>query len=25
MLRARDGDEGAFTELVANYQDRIVG
>lgn len=25
MLRVKDGDEIAFTELVANYQDRIVG
>lgn len=25
MLRAKAGDEGAFTELVAAYQDRIVG
>ena len=25
MLRAKEGDEGAFTELVAAYQDRIVG
>lgn len=25
MLRAKDGDEVAFTELVTNYQDRIVG
>ncbi len=25
MLRVKDGDEVAFTELVANYQDRIVG
>ncbi|WP_232102663.1 RNA polymerase sigma factor [Gimesia aquarii] len=25
MLRAKEGDEGAFTELVASYQDRIVG
>jgi len=24
MLRARDGDEAAFSELVANYQDRLV-
>jgi RNA polymerase sigma-70 factor (ECF subfamily) len=25
MLRARDGDEGAFSELVMKYQDRLVG
>jgi RNA polymerase sigma-70 factor (ECF subfamily) len=25
MLRARDGDQAAFTQLVANYQDRLVG
>lgn len=25
MLRAKGGDEGAFSELVAAYQDRIVG
>src|SRR5437660_7242262 len=25
MLRAREGDETAFTELVKNYQDRLVG
>jgi len=25
MLRAKEGDEDAFTELVAAYQDRIVG
>ena len=25
MLRARDGDEAAFSELVASYQDRLVG
>lgn len=25
MLRAKAGDEAAFTQLVANYQDRLVG
>ena len=25
MLRAKDGDQTAFTRLVANYQDRLVG
>ena len=25
MLRVRDGDEGAFAELVNSYQDRLVG
>jgi RNA polymerase sigma-70 factor (ECF subfamily) len=25
MLRAKDGDQAAFTRLVANYQDRLVG
>ena len=25
MLRARDGDEAAFTRLVTKYQDRLVG
>ncbi|MEZ6044562.1 MAG: sigma-70 family RNA polymerase sigma factor [Planctomycetaceae bacterium] len=25
MLRVRDGDENAFSQLVQNYQDRIVG
>ena len=25
MLRARDGDDEAFTQLVASYQDRLVG
>jgi RNA polymerase sigma-70 factor (ECF subfamily) len=25
MLRAKEGDHGAFTQLVANYQDRLVG
>jgi RNA polymerase sigma-70 factor (ECF subfamily) len=25
MLRAKAGDETAFTQLVANYQDRLVG
>ncbi|MAT15396.1 MAG: RNA polymerase subunit sigma-70 [Planctomyces sp.] len=25
MLRVRDGDEKAFSQLVENYQDRIVG
>jgi len=25
MLRAREGDQAAFTELVAEYQDRLIG
>jgi RNA polymerase sigma-70 factor (ECF subfamily) len=25
MLRAKEGDQSAFTRLVANYQDRLVG
>ena len=25
MLRAKEGDETAFTQLVTNYQDRLVG
>ena len=25
MLRARDGDDAAFTRLVTKYQDRLVG
>ncbi len=25
MLRAKEGDQAAFTQLVANYQDRLVG
>ena len=24
MLRVKEGDEGAFTELVSNYQSRLV-
>src|SRR5579864_2412225 len=24
MLRVKEGDEAAFTELVANYQDRLI-
>lgn len=25
MVRVRDGDDAAFAELVANYQDRLIG
>ena len=25
MLRVRDGDEGAFAQIVATYQDRLIG
>ena len=25
MLRTQDGDDSAFTELVNNYQDRLIG
>jgi RNA polymerase sigma-70 factor (ECF subfamily) len=25
MLRVKEGDEAAFTQLVANYQDRLIG